>query len=38
MPDDRLDPARGLALGCVVAGLAWAVVFLVAWFVLPGVW
>jgi len=37
MPDDA-TPARGMCLGCVVAALLWTVVFLVAWFVLPGVW
>jgi hypothetical protein len=35
---DGLDPSRGLALGCVVGALVWAVIFVVAWFVLPGVW
>ena len=37
MPDDA-TPARGLALGCLLAALAWALVFAIAWFVLPGVW
>jgi hypothetical protein len=37
MPDDG-TPARGLAVGCVAAALLWALLFLVAWFVLPGVW
>jgi hypothetical protein len=32
------NPARGLALGCVVGALCWAAIFAVAWFVLPGVW
>jgi hypothetical protein len=31
-------PTRGLCLGCVLASLLWALVFLIAWFVLPGPW
>jgi hypothetical protein len=37
MPDDA-TPARGLALGCLFGALVWTGVFLLAWFVLPGVW
>jgi hypothetical protein len=37
MPDDG-NPARGLAVGCVAAAFLWALVFGLAWFVLPGVW
>jgi hypothetical protein len=37
MPDDA-SPARGLCLGCVVGAALWALLFLAAWFVLPGVW
>jgi hypothetical protein len=36
MPDDA-NPARGLAIGCVLASLLWVAVFAIAWF-LPGVW
>jgi len=35
-PPPPATPARGL--GCLLAALLWAVVFAVAWFVLPGVW
>jgi len=37
VPDDAA-PARGLCLGCLISGLLWALVFGIAWFVLPGVW
>jgi hypothetical protein len=36
--NEDLDPARGLALGCVVGALMWVAIFLIAWFVLPGPW
>lgn len=35
---DQIAPARGLCLGCILGALLWTGVFLVAWFVLPGVW
>lgn len=36
--NDDLDPARGLALGCVTAAFLWAIIFAIAWFFLPGPW
>jgi hypothetical protein len=36
--NDDLDASRGIALGCVMGSLIWIVIFLIAWFVLPGPW